>query len=422
MARSCRRHIVLIDPVMTGDGFRRAAHDRGHVVTSVYTLGHDVLETVARGRRDGPDKVVHASTVKAILSSIDRPVHAVIAASEPGVAVADFVAQALNLPRNDPATASARRYKDSMRRHARRHGVPAPRFEVVAVRDARRLHEALIAAADRIGFPAILKPNSGAASHGVQVLTTREDACHELGGLVSRDIFGHPVRSWMVEEYLVGREIAVNCFSDGTTHHLVDMWEYRQPAAGPYDQPYWDLIQLAADDPDWSRAASAVRRVLSVYGIRIGPSHTEVKITSDGVRLIEVGARLPGARMTEHWALHSRFDAYDETLSAFLEPSSISTGARLPEFDARLGICCLRNDRGQGRLLSLRGVDAVAALPQTDAIYLDYKVGDQVPATKDLNSLFGKALLSANTLEALLHAHDQVRQTIEMEIAEPWSI
>lgn len=417
MAIRDTQHVVLIDPVLTGDGFRRACHARGLAVTSVYSLGSEVLDAVARERGNGTDAVVHASTVADILAAVGRPVHAVVAATEPGVALADGVAHALGLPGNDPATAAARRHKDEMRRHARDVGLPVPRFEVVSGGSGGVSSEALVLAAQRIGFPAIIKPTSGAAANGVQVLRSAADARRLVGSPQSRDIFGHPICAWMVEEYLTGRELAVNCFSDGVEHHLLDIWEYQQPVNGPYDQPYWNLIQLTPGDADWAVVVRAVRQILTHFGVRLGPSHTEVKVSADGVRLIELGARLPGARMTDHWARHSGFDAYDETLSAFLDPGSLTTRDRLPRFDARLGICCLRNDGIEGRLESLRGADAVAGFPQVDALHLNYRVGDRVPVTTDLNSLFGKALVSAETVEDLLRVHENVRKTIEMEIS-----
>ncbi|WP_067430236.1 ATP-grasp domain-containing protein [Nocardioides jensenii] len=417
MAFSGRQHVVLIDPVLTGDGFLRACHQRGFAVTAVYTLGAEVLDAVARERRNGTHAVVHASSVADILALVERPVHAVVAATEPGVALADGVAHALGLPGNDPATAPARRYKDAMRNHARAVGLPVPRFEVVPGGSEAARPDALFLAAQRIGFPAIIKPTSGAAAHGVQVLRNADDARRLLGSPQSRDIFGHRISGWVVEEYLSGRELAVNCFSDGVEHHVLDIWEYQQPVEGPYDQPYWNLIQITAEDADWAGVVRAVQQILTEFGVCIGPSHTEVKVTADGVRLIEVGARLPGARMTDHWAQHSGFDAYDETVSAFLDPASLTTRDKLPHFDARLGICCLRNDGLEGRLESLRGADAVAGIPQVDALHLNYQVGDRVPVTTDLNSLFGKALVSADTVEDLLRVHENVRKTIEMEIS-----
>ncbi|CAM5719521.1 hypothetical protein SBADM41S_05938 [Streptomyces badius] len=52
--------------------------------------------------------------------------------------------------------------------------------------------------------------------------------------------------------------------------------------------------------------------------MRLGPSHTEVKVGPDGVHLMEVGARLPGGPMTDQWLAHTDLNPFEQALDCYL--------------------------------------------------------------------------------------------------------
>jgi biotin carboxylase len=402
--------VLLVDPVITGHPFKAACRARGLAVISLYTITEDVLSELAADHAIDDDVTLYAADpdeAHALIESLSWPIRTVVPATEPAVYVADLLAAKLGLPGNDPGTALARRDKAVMRRLAVSAGIRVPAFEVVDELPHVR------AAAERIGYPLILKPTTGASSRDVRLVPRPGELEAAITASGTVDLFGAPVRDWLVERYIRGREFAVNAFSLNGRHRILDVWEYRQPDDADYDQPYWDLVQVPHDDPFWGPVTAFTQQVLEVFGVGVGPSHTEVKCDGDGVHLIEIGGRLPGARITDHWVGHCSFRPYDETLSALL-------GELLelpePEFDAALGICCLRNDGAAGTLRAIHGLEELRSMPGVDDIHLTYTPGEHVPLTRDLDTVVAKVLVSGADRDSVLNTLETVRHSVKLEV------
>jgi biotin carboxylase len=403
--------VLLVDPIMTGHAFKAACRARNLHVVSLYTIADHVLLDVSPDHAADDDFTLYAKEPEeawAQLDGLNLDIRAVVPATEPGVFVADVLAAKLGLTGNDPGSALARRDKAAMRGLAVAGGIRVPAFEVlVSLEDVPE-------AAERVGYPLILKPATGAAARGVRLVRDTVELRAALDEADDLDLFGEPVRHWLVERYVRGREFAVNTFTVGGRHRVLDCWEYLQPDGADYDQPYWDLVHLDPGDPLGPSVAEFALRALDVFGVRAGPSHVEVKHDGRDVHLIEIGARLPGARMTDHWSAHGAFRPFDTTLAVLLgeEPGMSDT-----RFDALLGICCIRNEQGAGTLRSIGGLDRLERLPGVDSIHLTYRPGEPVPPTRDLNSVVAKVLVSGTDHAEVLETLQLVRQTITLEIS-----
>ncbi|MGA3488574.1 ATP-grasp domain-containing protein [Micromonosporaceae bacterium DT55] len=396
--------VVLVNPAMTGRGFKDACARRGLPTIALYTLDDTLLAAYDHDYRRGDAEVVHAGDSVAARARLPAAVRAVVPTTEPSVVIADELSAQLRLPGNPARTAMARRSKIEMRRWAHRAGLRVPAFELVPGPEVS-------AAAARIGHPAIVKPQHGAGSHGVVMVPDATVAPN----LISHDLFGNPIGEWMVERYVRGRELAVNSFSHDGRHRILDIWEYRQPSSADYDQPYWDVVQLRPTDPDWALAAEFVERVLDAYQVQLGPCHTEIKIDQSGPWLIELASRLPGAHIVDHWQAHSAIRPYDDTLAAYLgeDPGLLD---RELGFDAALGICCLRNDDRPGVLVDLHGLDDVRQMPGVDAVFSSLAPGDHVPLTRDLNSLLAFVLVHGSTVEDVDILFRTIRNQVRLEL------
>jgi biotin carboxylase len=213
-----------------------------------------------------------------------------------------------------------------------------------------------------------------------------------------------------------GREVAVNTFTwDGHTS-VVDVWEYRRPTGEDYDQPYWDVVRLAPDDPDWAAATRFAVDVVDAFGIRIGPGHTEVKLSPRGPVLIEVASRLPGAHMTDHWARHSNADPYDGVLDAHLgnHPGPLATAV---EFTSSTAVCCITHDGPPGLLRAVHGLAEAERLPGVDEVFLGVAPGTHVHPTTGLDSVVALVLVSGPDTEAVDKTIRSVRDTIRLDVS-----
>ena len=394
--------VVLVDPVVNGHPFKPICAESGYAVVGIYTLPRAKLDALAPGHQAGDALSLYGHDPVSLneqLESAVCDVRAIVPTTEPATHVAAVLAEQWLVPGNSTAIARARRDKIAMRELASRRGLPVPRFDVAG--------PGVIARAVRsIGLPVIVKPPTGAGAHNVHLIT-HEAQLAGLDGRDHRDLFGNPVEQWLAEEYVRGREFAVNTFSFGGQHRVIDVWEYRQLDDRDYDFPYQDFLQ-SEPDPE---ITSFTMEVLRAFEISVGPAHIEFKAGRGGPVLIEIGARLPGAGIPTLWQRHSDFRPYQDTLAAHLgrQPKVMHCP---PSFGACVGMTFIRNDGPRGVLSRLDGIDEVRRLRGVDAVHVRARVGDQVPTSDHLGSELVKIELSAPSHPQLRQLAARVRQLI----------
>ncbi|TGB03070.1 ATP-grasp domain-containing protein [Streptomyces palmae] len=349
-----------------------------------------------------------AGEALAALAGVDHEIRAVVPCSESGVHLASVIAHELGLPGNDVELARARHDKALMRDHAAKSGLRIPAYRLV--RDPSEV----AAAADAIGYPVIVKQCQGAGSIGATLVPDAASAA-AFQVVDERNFFGWTVDAWLVEEYIRGREFAVNAFSSDGDHRVIDMWEYRRPDDRDYDFPLWDNVQAVPEDPDWARIEEYVVQVLTAFGVRRGPSHTEVKVNRDGVFLMEVAARLPGGPATDQWAEFTDIRPFHDTIECYL-------GRRPAVMDqpvnsrAMFGAIAIHNEAGPGTLVAMHGLEQVRNHPGVDKVLVGYAPGDHVPLTRDIMSIPLGAWVSGPDQESVVRVLAEIRSMVELEI------
>ncbi|MFH8407556.1 ATP-grasp domain-containing protein [Streptomyces sp. NPDC018019] len=403
--------VLLVDPVSVGAGYKQAVRDMQLGIVSLFTNEPADLKVTWPDHARGDDVSLYATEAAVVLASlkdIDYEIKAVVPGSESGVHLAGVIAHELGLPCNDVELARARHDKSLMRDHAAAMGLRIPAYRLV--HDPSEVR----AAADAIGYPVIVKQCEGAGSIGATLVPDAASA-EDFQVVDKTNFFGWTVERWLVEEYIRGREFAVNAFSCDGDHRVIDMWEYRRPDDRDYDFPLWDNVQAVPDDPDWARIEEYVLRVLTAFGVRRGPSHTEVKVNADGVFLMEVAARLPGGPATDQWARFTDIRPFHETVECYL-------GRRPAVMDkplnsrAMFGAIAIHNEAGPGTLVAVHGLDAVRDHPGVDKVLVSYQPGDHVPLTRDILSIPVGAWVSGPDQDAVVRVLAEIRSMIDLEI------
>jgi biotin carboxylase len=219
----------------------------------------------------------------------DRRVDGVFCYDEGLIAPAAHVSQALGLPGCTPETIATCRDKHATRAALDRAGVPQPLSHGV-----RSLAEAE-AAADKIGYPVVVKPRGLAGSMGVRLAAdpTELRQAYEAATAVSYPgvpVFEVPV---LIEEFADGPEISIDAVSfEGRCTPLAVARKHIGMA------PFFEEIGHDVDADDDLLRDDAVLdllyRSLDALRFHTGVSHTEFRLTRNGPRLVEVNARLGG--------------------------------------------------------------------------------------------------------------------------------
>lgn len=214
---------------------------------------------------------------------------------ENSVSVAARVAAALGLPSNPVDAVDAARSKLRTRELSARLGFPTARaFRVCSF-------DELYAAAADLGFPAVVKPEFGAAAIGclrIDSFSTLPDVYRLVRGVVTAetDAIFRAGNDLLLEEYLDGVEFDIDLvLEDGECvfSSVSQNWPTAEPSFQetglhcPTDEgskPVGRLVELAV-------------KTVQAFGFSGGVLHVEGKCTTKGPRIVEVNARLGGGRI-----------------------------------------------------------------------------------------------------------------------------
>ncbi|MEU2995043.1 ATP-grasp domain-containing protein [Streptomyces griseoincarnatus] len=292
------RHLAFIEANTTGTGMiaLRTARDLGLVplfLTSDSTRYLGLEETGA--------EVVDCDT------NAPAAVTAALGALPPGSlagatttsefyvsAVAEAAAE-LSLPGNPPKVVRRCRDKGQVRAALQAAGMPQPRFAVV------RAEEELDEALTGVGLPCVAKPVDESGSQLVRWCAT-QDEVREHAALVMAvrtNVRGQPAAgAVLLEEFLDAPEYSVEMFSVDGVHHCVGIT--RKTVTG---RPYFVETRHIYPAPLGEAVEAALRKTamdaLDVLGVRLGPTHVEIRLTSQGPALIELNPRLAGGMIPE---------------------------------------------------------------------------------------------------------------------------
>ena len=144
----------------------------------------------------------------------------------------------------------------------------------------------------------IVKPIDNSGSRGIFVIT---DVCDKQ----MIDEAYHYSKSFsrsgkiLVEEYMHGDEVSVESFTINGITTVIQITN-KMTSGIPYfvevghSQPCKQPKKIINDIIDVTKQA------IKAIGIDNSPSHTEIKITEDGPKIVEIGARLGGGNITTH--------------------------------------------------------------------------------------------------------------------------
>ncbi|MEO6651491.1 MAG: hypothetical protein ABIP17_02405 [Ilumatobacteraceae bacterium] len=209
---------------------------------------------------------------------------------EPTMMMAARLREAIGVPGLTVQQTVAFRDKGEMKRVVEAAGLRTPRSVRTTTRDGCR------AAADRIGYPIIVKPIAGAGSADTYRV---QDAVELEQALV---LLGH-IPEVSVEEFISGDEFTYDTICAAGAIAFQNVCEYRpNPLIGK--QVEWISPQVIAwrdlTDPFIADGVQLGRAVIDALGFRSGFTHMEWYRTHDGeVVFGEIGARSPGGRLTD---------------------------------------------------------------------------------------------------------------------------
>jgi argininosuccinate lyase len=396
----------------------RAIHESGHRFSFLTRDLHHYL----RAAPSHPHPLLAAENVlttetndmPALLSYVERThdvlsFDGVISSCDYYLATVAAVAAHLNLPGPDPQAVERAYRKDLTRTTTRDAGVPGPRFTLT------QDWPATAKAAAELGYPLVVKPVDLCA--GMHVRQVRDEAALREAFLT---LEAFPVNARgqervptvLLEELLVGPEVSVETVTvDGITH-VVGVTD-KSLAGHPWFVESGHMFPARLSKTDQAAAIDTAVAAIEALGLDSAVAHTEVKLTADGPRLVEVNPRPAGNQITE---LVRRVTGIDLP-SVFTQ---LAVGHQ-PDLRARetgvrsAAISFLLPPRA-GVLTGIDGVDTLVANP--DVVDWALKpAGHRAGEPTSNNSYLGHVMVTSPDADARARA-ERVVNTLEVRYAE----
>ncbi|MCP2257357.1 argininosuccinate lyase [Streptoalloteichus tenebrarius] len=373
----------------------RAIGEAGHRFTFLTRDLHHYLRSAPAG---GPHPLLSAENVltaetndlDALLPRVER-LHevfgfdGVLSSCDYYLGTVARVAEHLGLPGAGSAAVERAYRKDLAREAMRAAGLPGPAFAVTEG------WAATASAAASLGYPLVVKPVDLCAGMYVRRVVDEaelKEAFLALEGFPVNARQQPRLSAVLLEEVLTGQEVSVETVTYRGETHVVGVTD-KSVVGDPWFVENGHMFP-ADLDPDLRRAAEDMAvAALRAVGLDHGVAHTELKLTPDGPRVVEINPRPAGNRITE---LVRRVSGVDLPM-AFAELALGNRPALDPvDTGARSAAISFLLPPGEGVVERVHGVDALAVDP--DVVEWQVKgAGTRAGAATSNNTYLGHVMV-----------------------------
>ena len=279
------------------------------------------------------------------------------------------------------------------------YGVPSPwYFDVDSFEELKALE-------DKVSFPCIIKPTDNAGSHGVAMVTCFEELLRNYEYSHSCSRHGKVI----VEEYLDGPEVSVEVMVVNGDVHILQITDKITTGAPHFvemghTQP--SQLPLGIQQKIREVAIAACKSL----GLDMGPAHVEMRVTSRGPVMIELGARMGGDNITTHLVpLSTGIDMVRATIKVALgeEPEitpMIHGGSAIRYFEAPFGT-----------IKSIEGVGEAEKIPGVKQITFTRGAGAESTRIECSNDRIGFVISAGETAENAVRSCHKAMNRIDIK-------
>lgn len=346
---------------------------------NVSTIDIDGVVSVAK--KFNPDGIMTLAT--------DMPIRSVAAAS-----------RALGLPGISIETAIKATDKGEMIKAFKEQGVETPWFFIINNKDE---FDNVI---EKLNFPCIIKPTDNSGSRGVILVNRKKDLIDAY--LYSKNESRNG--SVIIEEFMSGSEVSVEIMVVEDHPHVLAITDKKTTGA-PYFVEMGHAQQSQLPKENIEKIKDISIRAVKAVGIKEGPAHVEIMLTSEGPKMVELGARLGGDNITTHLVpLSTGIDMIEATIK-------ILTGEKpvvIPEFQK--GSAIRYFSVPSGRIVSIDGLDVAQAIEGVKQVTLLKSVGDNVNQIRSSNDRIGFVIAQSDNTQKAINICKEAIDKIKIKI------
>lgn len=329
--------------------------------------------------RDAAACLAHARAIHQ-----ETPISAVVSFNEFALESAALIGEVLSIPSNPRGPVSLTRDKLAMRQHLANFGMGTVRYIHC---DSKEVASVFLR---EVGGPIILKPYRGAGSKGISYVEQQNqiDSAWEWTTAGAGEMV-------IGEEFLPGPEYSVETMTLDGKHHVLTVTEKLTTGA-----PHFIEIghQMPARLPVEVeiRIADEISTFLNIIGQRVGPAHTEFKLTDQGIRLIESQTRAGGDQIWEMTELTTGWDMYRDTMEHLLF-------GRRSLREKRVNAAAIRYFTAENATFSgIEGRSEAEAIPGIVRVHINARPGARLGPLLSSDSRVGYVLATGDDVEVAM--------------------
>ncbi len=377
-----RKRVLLVSPP---NSYRIAAYIKAatnlQIDAVVASPGeHSLVSAVASGLHI--DLNDPAALDVLIAASAKQPFQGVIATDDAAVELASRVAQQLSLPHNPPSAAVLSRRKDLARACLREAGIAVPEHCII------NLDTALQPQLASIKYPVVIKPVSLSASRGV-IRVNDEQACLQAIERIKRiltteeQLPTEETNKLLIETFIPGHEIALEGLLRNGDLELLAMFDKPDPMQGPYFEETYYITPSSHNAEIQQAALQTVQAACRAFGLVEGPVHAELRISDEGVWIIEVASRTIGGECARMLTYGTGYD-----LETLVIKKALGEQVNIAAQDKALGVLMLPIPGG-GVLRRVEGIQTAQKVPGVEEILISVREGYELVPLPEGGSYLG---------------------------------
>lgn len=236
----------------------------------------DVSEVVSTVDLEKNLNVAKKYKIDGVLTTSDLPVNTVA-----------YICEKLSLNGLSIESAKVSTNKYLLRKVLKKNGLKTPNFAIVY--DKNELKSII----NNFKFPIVMKPIDSSASRGVVKVFSEEELYKEY----DESIKYSKSKKVILEEFIDGNEYSVECLIQNGNINIIAITE-KTVTGEPYFVEIRHVIPANLEQGKIDEVNKLVNDVVNIIGLDNSAAHIELKISSEGPTIIEVGARLGGDYIT----------------------------------------------------------------------------------------------------------------------------
>jgi biotin carboxylase len=293
-------------------------------------------------------------------------------------------------------------------------GLTVPRFWSVSATTSTAERDRMI---DDVRLPAIVKPQMGVSSRNTVIAADRNELARLVEELLPREPAGLVVEEfipdgWRRDEKPVADYVSVESIvSDGTAVHIMVTGNF------PLTEPFREsghIVPAEVTPEQRTQILECASAAIKAVHIEVGAVHTEIKLSPEGPRVIEVNGRIAGLHIPQLVQLAAGISLFRLAgLAALGMPLDLPAEISCSQ-SAYVLVCHAPVEAEAVR--ETRGAQEVAKMPGVRGVHLNKEAGESVDWREGTD---GFVWMVEGTAPDAVSLHDivsQIKETLTFDV------